>query len=662
MLLRGIGVLLCFQIIGTECCRSPNDMDHKNEGSSMLSDEQNMNIFGQLGDECYTLVTGIVEVLMEDMKVHAWTKIDMGAICYVIDYNKKKYSLRLIDPGLNNNPPSEKWKIAISPDVEFAKTHPHLITFITPDDAVYGLNFSFQHEAETFFFRVQQLQNERRETVAPKKGILKNFKWFPNSSDEHVTSYTVRHEASNGSVNTVKEKEKTGTTNGRPKSFLFSPITEGMDKAFTSITNFVDTKAKNFMKEKEGKAKRNKHKEIKKFEISQPSEFQHLAHMGDSPFLHIGNSPVYLEDSMTDQTVKEIYAFLGMDFSSASKYYTQVNEDEERSRKFLLLLRSDDLTGDTNRRAANGSADTSDLSPSSFSRINDSMRRPARDFQRQTPANLKRSDEIRKRVLDIKSLFLRKDSKWVVPGNVSSALKKTSPDSCWHIFDSERKESGKSGCSTSRFRNGPKPPVPLKTAVVRATVSPSTTVSSVYGESVIDAQKTASDIAARKTVRSQEYEPSKTRTSAESSSISSRTVTSNISSNSTPEIKVNGTRTGGIRSVTTTADSKITNEVLPKSAIVKEPPPIPPLLSQGPRVGEKVANNSRSDLLAEIRNADRSALRKVNVSPDVRKPRGRLEEESVIDAIALMIERRRQRIASSDEDDDDESTDDEDWE
>lgn len=32
---------------------SPNDMDHKNEGSSMLSDEQNMNIFGQLGDECY---------------------------------------------------------------------------------------------------------------------------------------------------------------------------------------------------------------------------------------------------------------------------------------------------------------------------------------------------------------------------------------------------------------------------------------------------------------------------------------------------------------------------------------------------------------------------------------------------------------------------------
>ena len=50
---------------------------------------------------------------MEDMKVHAWTKIDMGAICYVIDYNKKKYSLRLIDPGLNNNPPSEKWKIAM---------------------------------------------------------------------------------------------------------------------------------------------------------------------------------------------------------------------------------------------------------------------------------------------------------------------------------------------------------------------------------------------------------------------------------------------------------------------------------------------------------------------------------------------------------------------
>lgn len=41
--------------------------------------------------------------------------------------------------------------------------------------------------------------------------------------------------------------------------------------------------------------------------------------MGDSPFLHIGDSPVYLEDSMTDQTVKEIYAFLGMDFSSASK-------------------------------------------------------------------------------------------------------------------------------------------------------------------------------------------------------------------------------------------------------------------------------------------------------------------------------------------------------
>lgn len=60
-----------------------------------------------------TLVTGIVEVLVEDMRVHAWTKIDMGAICYVIDYNKKKYSLRLIDPGLNNNPPSEKWKIAM---------------------------------------------------------------------------------------------------------------------------------------------------------------------------------------------------------------------------------------------------------------------------------------------------------------------------------------------------------------------------------------------------------------------------------------------------------------------------------------------------------------------------------------------------------------------
>ncbi|VDD96641.1 unnamed protein product [Enterobius vermicularis] len=263
-------------------------MGQKNEESMTLSYEQNQSVFSQLGAGCYSLATGFAELLQKNATDDSWNKIDTGAICYVQNSNRKEYSLRLIDPGFNSNPPSEKCKILISADIEFSKDYPNLVTFTSSDNLFYGLNFSHNKEAGKFFGRVQYFQNERQKTAVQQE--VQPMMIEQKSAEERSPLSFERSYVSAGFTN------------------MHSLQAEGVHGGFIVKTNFVNISPAGFKRDK--RVKEKKEEKIPKAAISYPKNFKHIAHIGDGAFCL--NSPTI------DPTVRDMF-FFPNGFSQAVK-------------------------------------------------------------------------------------------------------------------------------------------------------------------------------------------------------------------------------------------------------------------------------------------------------------------------------------------------------
>uniref|UniRef100_A0A158R5Q1 WH1 domain-containing protein n=1 Tax=Syphacia muris TaxID=451379 RepID=A0A158R5Q1_9BILA len=365
---------------GSKNSYSPNDMELKNEGSAWLTYDENQNIFKLLGSRTHTLATGFGELLMHDQSNPGWNKMETGAICYVFDSSRKKYSVRLIDPGLNNNTPCEKWRVFITKETDFEKRHPNLVTFALPEDVdlLYGLNFSYKEEAEAFFSCVQQSQNEILEKN--KRSPLLTW-WPPKSIHRHHKSADDVEECStqentSGSFSLEGEKAASPMSNERPKS-VFSPFTERMDVAFNSFQNFVDSKTKGLRKNK--KKKKSK---LSKFDIGEPRNFQHKVHAGDSPFV--------LDDADVDETVRVVYDQLNWDYQKAPKTEIELVKTTVRNEMKRQSMR----VKKAKPQNTNGPVLTSEFLPLSGAR--DSMHRKPLGAQRHTLGKVKRSNEFKR--------------------------------------------------------------------------------------------------------------------------------------------------------------------------------------------------------------------------------------------------------------------------
>uniref|UniRef100_A0A183UY92 Wiskott-Aldrich syndrome protein n=1 Tax=Toxocara canis TaxID=6265 RepID=A0A183UY92_TOXCA len=400
---------------------------------------------------------------------------------------------------------------------------------------------------------------------------------------------------------------------------LFTDLSTRMDNAFTSIKRSVPKRKKSESMKKK--------KKLDKLDIGLPTDFVHKAHCGDNPFM---------DDSEMDKTVREIYAFLQIDINEADKQEIdmirrqvtvhgadklRLSMKRPRTQQRPTVLNNDRNGVDNSNITATGVIGLKDA--------RDSLRLTPRDQGRITPTSVKHFNEVKRGEIERRSM------------NATSVAQDR--------LEMEAKNSHEWSMRTPKTEpfipNPPHPPPP-----------------SIYG---------------RSEPRAHSPPPLKTR----SYSMTEQTV---ALKKEHPRLEQNKHKPVGrnapnySKSLQDTADRLAGSYEAPQPTPPPPPPPPPPsTLSSSAKSNNTAPNGTtssnasisqgRQNLLEAIRNADKSALRKVSRKETAENEElsSALSQESgsnLMDAIGRMIEQRRKRINnSSDEEDENELDDEEEW-
>uniref|UniRef100_A0A0M3II89 CRIB domain-containing protein n=1 Tax=Ascaris lumbricoides TaxID=6252 RepID=A0A0M3II89_ASCLU len=607
----------------------------ENVSTTLLKPSDNRKIFDYLGPRCFTLATGVAQLLQADIQKYQWEIIGIGVACYVRDYNRREVSVQLIDPGYLGSS-MERCKLILSPDVTFIKKHSNLITFEADDDTSYALNFSLSVEAEKFFFTVHHQQTERRRRKAMKKECTNTTQMQQASQPsrrrrkamkKECTNTTQMQQASQPSIPSINEtrekileisKQTTCEThqlhrthNNMTAKGISTDLSAKMHNAITSLKRSVP-------KRKKSEAKKNKGG-LNKLDIGFPTDFVHKAHCGTDSFI---------DDSEVDQTVREIYAFLMIDINKADEQEInmirgqvtfhgpdKLRSSMRRSRPPMLNINENDA--ESLMTAAN--------SLNSLEDARDSFRLTSRDQGRITPTSIKRSHTIKRRISNkgnelskqcVENPYImlapqrneleRHDFNVMQPSHRPLEKIEKHRDE-WSISSSEMRNSAK--MPPARIPHPPPSSVNVPSnANYNLPTSPTTRVGTTTERAPVISQQQHKF---GHNIREQYDECNATTWSNH-----------NKTSESSPE----------------------------KNMIPPAPPPPPPppppaaafnnASSSGATSHPHTTSQGRQNLLEAIRNADKSALRKVD------RPLSS-SGNNLMDAIGRMIEERRQHIRDS---------------
>ncbi|KAK5982211.1 CRIB domain-containing protein [Trichostrongylus colubriformis] len=218
----------------------------ENRISSHLTDAEQRSILASLKPSAKALCTGVCQLLQAENKM--WTDIKVGVICFIRDPNIKEYVLSLLLPKADDRLPAKVlWTMTVSAFFETERTSDeHLLTFIMetfPRD-VCGLNFYDPREADEFH-RILVEENRGRISRRAKANRPKRHAPPPPSEVCALEAIDRLSLLSNGAPVDDNEKKESR------KSFLGGLFTM-----------------------------RKKKKERKKLEISAPTHFQHIDHLG----------------------------------------------------------------------------------------------------------------------------------------------------------------------------------------------------------------------------------------------------------------------------------------------------------------------------------------------------------------------------------------------
>ncbi|VDN07697.1 unnamed protein product [Thelazia callipaeda] len=274
-----------------------------NTGALLFNTTENDILFSLLGHDCISLAAGIVQLLKSDSKnPKIWMKAHRGVISLVKDYEKRAYFLRLYDVYKKQY----LWQQMLYKNFHALQPVgcPNLLTF-EGDECIFGLNFSSKEEANSFKSHLDKRYEQE------KKSQEKDKLMISDSQNSHILSTSISSDGRDHS-HAVSVTQRTGIT-----SMGTVPNIGG-----SAWANFVTiNKARKKMTRKDKKQK------IRKEDISNPTNFQHKAHLGwnqDGGF----SQETYNYDPM-DDSVKAVLRAAGENPERMSK------DDLEFSKKFI---------------------------------------------------------------------------------------------------------------------------------------------------------------------------------------------------------------------------------------------------------------------------------------------------------------------------------------
>jgi len=246
----------------------------RNATSDLLTDQENSRLFTLLGKKCVTLATGVAQVFLADGAGSAWNKRCTGVCCFVKDNIKRSYFIRVY--SLKRS--VLQWEQEMYNEFKYSAPRPYFLTFDT-NDCRAALNFANENEADKFRRSVDEkirAKNERRHYIA----------------------------------NDLQKKNS-----APPLPAHHKPPTQQTHQS----TNLTIIDAKSVQDESKKKKKKNKKSKLTKADISSPSGFQHVTHVGWDPNRGFDMNNV-------DPSVKELFASAGV---------TEKDMEDEETVKFI---------------------------------------------------------------------------------------------------------------------------------------------------------------------------------------------------------------------------------------------------------------------------------------------------------------------------------------
>lgn len=243
-----------------------------NEKSQLLSDQENESIFNVLGRGCQTLSTAVVQLyLAEPPNRQRWTRRCCAVVCFVKDNSKRSYFIRLYDAKSRQL----LWEQEIYTQFKYKAPREYFHTF-EAHDCQAGLNFASEDEAAKFKKVVEGKLMERLKKRMERKKQQGGAVSPPQASHPGM-----------GTINV-------GT--GPPPAS--ANVTLGTKPALNTVK---DTKKKD--NKKGGK------KKLTKEDISTPTDFRHVSHVGWDP--NTG-----LDMKKLDPEMKALFEQIGIDEQS----------------------------------------------------------------------------------------------------------------------------------------------------------------------------------------------------------------------------------------------------------------------------------------------------------------------------------------------------------
>uniref|UniRef100_H2ZFH8 WH1 domain-containing protein n=1 Tax=Ciona savignyi TaxID=51511 RepID=H2ZFH8_CIOSA len=247
----------------------------QNVPSSLLSDNENRAVFTMLGRKCVTLATGVVQVYLANGAGTKWQKRCTGVCCFVKDNPMRSYFIRVF--SLKNE--QTIWEQELYNQFKYNTPRSYFHTFDT-EYCRAGLNFANEAEANKF----KQVFDEK---VSSKDDE-------DCTTDRRTSSSSAPHSNSKpNSPSCEYSSEKIVNSGICPNS------NSNNSSEMSSLASSVDDGKKS------KKGKKGKKGKLTKADISMPSGFKHVGHVGWDP------NKGFDTDNM-DPDVKELFKSAGV--------------------------------------------------------------------------------------------------------------------------------------------------------------------------------------------------------------------------------------------------------------------------------------------------------------------------------------------------------------
>ncbi|XP_050068054.1 actin nucleation-promoting factor WASL isoform X2 [Anopheles maculipalpis] len=303
-----------------------------NRPSSLLTNEENDQLFRLLGRRCQTLSTAVVQLYTTQSPAHAsWVKRCTGALCFIKDNIRKSYYFRLYCLKANQM----VWEQELYEKIEVTLPKPYLITF-EGQDGIVAFNFATEDEAAAIMnttLTTIHNRNRRRDERIKRNNTRKDP---PPARPPPLQNIPVGATGSN-----IPDSDASVTyRNKQPFASPFSGPAAGPPMQQYPGQQPVAPNLGNAMQHQKPRKVKGMGK-LQKSDIGSPSNFKHVTHVGWDP--HSGFDLIGAQESLKpflekagvrDQHLKDrdTCAFI-YDFIQTNNVLDTVKSEQSSGRK-----------------------------------------------------------------------------------------------------------------------------------------------------------------------------------------------------------------------------------------------------------------------------------------------------------------------------------------